>query len=67
MTKGVGFDKFWDEGGGEHRPLKDQCVDCADIVPPAITPNEAAKSLISFIDEFDISKTGQLWAPRGPG
>ncbi|CEJ56202.1 Putative Oxidoreductase, short chain dehydrogenase/reductase family superfamily [Penicillium brasilianum] len=47
MTKGVGFDKFWDDGG-------------------AVTPNEAAESLASFIETFDISKTGQYWAPRGP-
>ncbi|KAL5336102.1 hypothetical protein BJX70DRAFT_409993 [Aspergillus crustosus] len=48
MTKGVGFDKYWDDGG-------------------AVTPDEAAKSLANFIDEFDISKTGEYWAPRGPG
>ncbi|OJI99891.1 hypothetical protein ASPVEDRAFT_883784 [Aspergillus versicolor CBS 583.65] len=48
MTKGVGFDKYWDAGG-------------------AVTPDEAAKSLAAFIDDFDISKTGQYWAPRGPG
>ncbi|RDW86899.1 oxidoreductase, short chain dehydrogenase/reductase family superfamily [Aspergillus mulundensis] len=48
MTKGVGFDKFWDDGG-------------------AVTPDEAAKSLALFVDEFDISKTGEYWAPRGPG
>ncbi|KAL8707315.1 MAG: hypothetical protein Q9220_007627 [cf. Caloplaca sp. 1 TL-2023] len=47
MTKSVGFDKFWDDGG-------------------AVTPAEAAKSLADFIDEFDISKTGEYWAPRGP-
>ena len=47
MTKGVGFDKFWDQGG-------------------AVTPDEAAKSLIDFIEKFDISKTGEYWAPRGP-
>ena len=47
MTKGVGFDKFWDQGG-------------------AVTPDEAAKSLIEFVDKFDISKTGEYWAPRGP-
>ncbi|KAJ5888556.1 hypothetical protein N7495_008597 [Penicillium taxi] len=46
MTKGVGFDKYWDEGG-------------------AVTPDEAAQSLASFIDTFDIEKTGQYWAPRG--
>ncbi|BCS22109.1 oxidoreductase, short chain dehydrogenase/reductase family superfamily [Aspergillus puulaauensis] len=48
MTKGVGFDKYWDAGG-------------------AVTPDEAAKSLAAFVDDFDISKTGQYWAPRGPG
>lgn len=47
MTKGVGFDKYWDQGG-------------------AVTPDESAKSLIDFIDDFDISKTGEYWAPRGP-
>ena len=47
MTKGVGFDKFWESGG-------------------AVKPEEAAKSLINWIeDEFDISKTGEYWAPRG--
>lgn len=25
MTKGVGFDKFWDEGGGEHFTRRTQC------------------------------------------
>jgi len=47
MTKGVGFDKFWDEGG-------------------AVTPDVAAKSLANWIETFDISKTGEYWAPRGP-
>ncbi|KAL2861139.1 oxidoreductase, short chain dehydrogenase/reductase family superfamily [Aspergillus lucknowensis] len=32
----------------------------------AVTPDEAAQSLAVFIDGFDISKTGQYWAPRGP-
>lgn len=48
MTKSVGFDKFWDEGG-------------------AVTPDQAAESLAKFIDGFDMSKTGEYWAPRGPG
>ena len=47
MTKSVGFDKFWDDGG-------------------AVTPDEAAKSLVEFINGFDISRTGEYWAPRGP-
>ncbi|KAI9804702.1 MAG: hypothetical protein M1833_006777 [Piccolia ochrophora] len=48
MTRSIGFDKFWDEGG-------------------AVTPDKAASSLIEFIETFDMSKTGQYWAPRGPG
>ena len=47
MTRSVGFDQFWDDGG-------------------AVTPDEAAESLIRWIEvEFDMSKTGQYWAPRG--
>jgi len=48
MTKSVGFDKYWDEGG-------------------AVTPDEAAKGLIEWTDRLDMSKTGEFWAPRGPG
>lgn len=48
MTKGVGFDKYWDEGG-------------------AVLPDEAATSLVEWTDQLDISKTGEYWAPRGPG
>ncbi|KAK9234210.1 hypothetical protein V1525DRAFT_413798 [Lipomyces kononenkoae] len=47
MTRNVGFDKYWDDGG-------------------AVTPDEAAESLASFIEDFDLSRTGQYWAPRGP-
>ncbi|KAL6715511.1 hypothetical protein ACLMJK_006472 [Lecanora helva] len=47
MTRGVGFDKYWDQGG-------------------AVTPDEAAKSLVPFIDDFGLTKTGEYWAPRGP-
>ncbi|KAI9778527.1 MAG: hypothetical protein M1839_008058 [Geoglossum umbratile] len=33
----------------------------------AVTPGEAAASLIDFIDNsLDMSKSGQFWAPRGP-
>jgi hypothetical protein len=33
----------------------------------AVTPDEAAKSLAEWIEkDFDISKTGTYWAPRGP-
>ncbi|KAI4215738.1 MAG: hypothetical protein LQ351_001725 [Letrouitia transgressa] len=47
MTKGVGFDKFWDAGH-------------------AVVPDEAAKSLIEFINQFNINMSGEYWAPRGP-
>jgi len=47
MTAGVGFDKYWDDGG-------------------AVTPDVAAESLLEWIKTFDISKTGEYWAPRGP-
>lgn len=33
----------------------------------AVTPDVAAKSLAEWIETFDISKTGEYWAPRGPG
>jgi len=46
MTKGVGYDKYWDQGG-------------------AVTADVAAKSLAEWTDNLDMSKTGQLWAPRG--
>ena len=32
-----------------------------------MTPDEAAKSLIEWTESLDMSKTGQYWAPRGPG
>ncbi|EEA22842.1 oxidoreductase, short chain dehydrogenase/reductase family superfamily [Talaromyces marneffei ATCC 18224] len=33
----------------------------------AVTPDEAAKSLVEFVDkDFGIEKTGTFWAPRGP-
>ncbi|APA09000.1 hypothetical protein SS1G_02864 [Sclerotinia sclerotiorum 1980 UF-70] len=47
MTKGVGFDKYWDDGG-------------------AVTPDEAAVSLVEWAKKLDMSKSGQYWAPRGP-
>ncbi|CAG8957369.1 hypothetical protein HYFRA_00010794 [Hymenoscyphus fraxineus] len=46
MTAGVGFDKYWDDGG-------------------AVTPDEAAKTLIDWTEKLDMSKSGQYWAPRG--
>lgn len=68
MTKSVGFDKYWDAGGGKYTVCRERCACCHDTdVSLAVTPDEAARSLVSFIDTFDISKTGEYWAPRGPG
>ena len=33
----------------------------------AVTPDKAAESLIEWTEKLDISKTGEYWAPRGPG
>jgi len=32
----------------------------------AVTPDEAAKSLVEWADGLDMSKSGEYWAPRGP-
>lgn len=48
MTSGVGFDKYWDDGG-------------------AVTPDVAAKTLLLWAEKLDMEKSGQYWAPRGPG
>lgn len=65
MTKGVGFDKFWDDGGGQWN--KSTIGQHMLTQYPAVHPSEAAKSLVEFVDTVDMSKTGQYWAPRGPG
>jgi NAD(P)-dependent dehydrogenase (short-subunit alcohol dehydrogenase family) len=73
MTKSVGFDKYWDAGGGERaisRPFwyqegSKKCL--ANHLNIAVTPDQAAETLASFIDGFDINKTGEYWAPAGPG
>lgn len=66
MTKSVGFDKYWDDGGGMLYYLGSKLyVLTFDLI--AVTPDEAAKSLAEWISkDFDISKTGTYWAPRGP-
>ena len=33
----------------------------------AVMPDKAATTLIEWTDKLDMSKTGQYWAPRGPG
>lgn len=32
-----------------------------------MTPDEAAKTLVKWTDGLDMSKSGEYWAPRGPG
>ena len=48
LTKSVGFDAHWDEGG-------------------AVTPDVAARSLVQWAENLDMGKSGEYWAPRGPG
>ena len=68
MTKGVGFDKFWDDGGGRFIFFLLIILRAVALmmVYVAVTPDEAAGSLITFIEKFDIKSTGEYWAPRGP-
>ena len=67
MTRGVGFDKFWDDGGGMKPYMAPpRTYSGSNLAISAVTPDEAAKSLISFISTFDIKMTGEYWAPRGP-
>jgi NAD(P)-dependent dehydrogenase (short-subunit alcohol dehydrogenase family) len=47
MTKGVGFDKYWDDGG-------------------AVSPEEAAGTLVQWVEGLGMEKSGEYWAPRGP-
>ena len=38
-----------------------------DPCDSAVTPDEAASSLIEYINEkLTINSTGEYWAPRGP-
>lgn len=74
MTKGVGFDKFWDDGGGKSLVSARICASMTisgrtrlTMQSLAVTPDEAAESLVAWAEELDISKTGEYWAPRGPG
>ena len=32
----------------------------------AVTPAQAAESLVDFIGKFSLEMTGEYWAPRGP-
>lgn len=46
--------------------IKDQVVQAvANGTSLAVTPDEAARSLVLFADGLDMSKSGEFWAPRG--
>lgn len=64
MTAGVGFDKYWDDGGGEFAVHGRWGMNADGIL--AVTPDEAAKTLIEWAEKLDMSKSGEYWAPRGP-
>ena len=36
------------------------------MVCKAVTPDEAARSLIEWTEKLDMGKSGEYWAPRGP-
>jgi hypothetical protein len=69
MTKGVGYDKYWDVGGGKLLtpfPKQKLAMTRETESNPAVTPDVAAKSLSEWVNsEFGMAKTGQYWAPRG--
>lgn len=71
MTKSVGMDSFYEEGGGMPPPLSSpSSLHSPHFQHPlysAITPAEAAESTISFItDKITPADAGKFWAPRGP-
>jgi NAD(P)-dependent dehydrogenase (short-subunit alcohol dehydrogenase family) len=68
MTKSVGFDEFYEDGGGVYSirffgPKRRQWL----TFMTAVTPEEAAQTLSEFVDTLDMSKSGTYWAPRGAG
>jgi hypothetical protein len=65
MTKGVGYDQYYDSGGGE----SSVCFQEFKLTPryiQAVEPSEAARSTLEFISTITHEKTGTFWAPRGP-
>jgi NAD(P)-dependent dehydrogenase (short-subunit alcohol dehydrogenase family) len=71
MTQGVGFDKYWDDGGGEFVSqlsiATNSTYNTGTDEYTAVTPDESAKSLIDWTEKLDMTKSGEYWAPRGPG
>lgn len=63
MTKGVGFDKFYESGGGQFRCCKGFEYSLKFVL--AVEPSVAAESTIEFVIGLDHSQSGTFWAPRG--
>lgn len=68
MTKNVGLDQFYDKFHGMYKASQPFIFNVLTDLPfnTAVTPEEAAGSLRDWVDQLEISKTGQFWAPRGP-
>ncbi|EJT70676.1 hypothetical protein GGTG_11699 [Gaeumannomyces tritici R3-111a-1] len=76
MAKVVGFDKFWDDGGGALMLLAELCLaptstsqlgNEANVdIYTAVPLDEAAASLIQWASQPDMARSGKYWAPRGP-
>ena len=64
MTRSVGFDQFYESGGGK---LQLSTVEPSSLTTIAIEPSEAAESTIDFVlNRLTHEQTGTFWAPRGP-
>ncbi len=76
MTKGAGFEEFYESGGGTsrffipfHLQLFPENLESGGLIPPhhipAITPEEACPGIVKFIDNLELKDTGKFWAPNG--
>ncbi|KAJ3338356.1 hypothetical protein HDU93_009591 [Gonapodya sp. JEL0774] len=71
MTKNVGYDKYWDSGGGRYTVPERRFGRPTDLnfhlVNAAVHPSVAASHLVEFIDKhISMEISGQFWAPMGP-
>ncbi|KAJ7451366.1 hypothetical protein FB451DRAFT_707445, partial [Mycena latifolia] len=66
LTKNVGYDQYWDSGGGAFLPLPfSPFLHALAPKRAAVMPDEAAASPIPFVAAFTIDMTETYWAPRG--
>jgi hypothetical protein len=64
MTKSVGFDEFYESGGGMiffSSGIRLTHSKCA-----AVDPEVAATSTLDFLQTLTQEQSGTFWAPRGP-